>query len=155
MKFCFCCCFLKCSLRNGFDIEKLWGKRGGRATTRLQKLRKFAKPHIHFFDVLVNYAHILLHNFRQQQTVVHQSQYMHLSTLFEIFNFCPKIQLWFTDKIIHFWGVKNSWKYCGFGLFRCWQLWFHEKYYQKIFWWKLVKMLGLQRWVLTQRLGRC
>ena len=40
-----------------------------------EKLRKFAKPHIHFFDVLVNYAHILLHNFRQQQTVVHQSQY--------------------------------------------------------------------------------
>ena len=23
--------------------------------------------HIHFFDVLLNYAHILLHNFRQQQ----------------------------------------------------------------------------------------
>ena len=32
-----------------------------------EKLRKFAKPHIHFFDVLVNYAHILLHNFRQQE----------------------------------------------------------------------------------------
>ena len=30
-----------------------------------EKLRKFAKPH--FFDVLVNYAHILLHNFRQQE----------------------------------------------------------------------------------------
>ena len=47
-----------------------------------EKLRKFAKPHIHFFDVLVNYAHILLHNFRQQQTVVHQSQYVHLSKIF-------------------------------------------------------------------------
>ena len=31
-----------------------------------------------------------------------------------------------------FLGVKNSWKCCGFGLFSCWQLWFHEKNCQKI-----------------------
>ena len=48
-------------------------------------------------------------------------------TLFEIFIFCPKIQLWFPEKIVDFFGVKNSWKCCGFGLFCCWQLWFHEK----------------------------
>ena len=30
-----------------------------------------------------------------------------------------------------FFGVKNSLKCCGFGLFSCWQLWFHEKNYQK------------------------
>ena len=49
------------------------------------------------------------------------------NTLFEIFISCPKIQLWFPEKIVNFFGVKNSWKCCGFGLFSCWQLWFHEK----------------------------
>ena len=39
-----------------------------------------------------------------------------------------------------FW-VKNSWNCCGFGLFSCWQLWFHEKNCQKILVEKLVKML--------------
>ena len=48
-------------------------------------------------------------------------------TLFQIFIFSPKIQLWFPMKIVDFLGVKNSWKCCGFGLFSCWQLWFHEK----------------------------
>ena len=33
-------------------------------------------------------------------------------------------------------GVKNSWKCCGFGLFSCWQLWFHEKKCRKNFGWK-------------------
>ena len=32
-----------------------------------------------------------------------------------------------------FW-VKNSWKWCGLGLFSCWQLWFHEKNCQKKIW---------------------
>ena len=54
-------------------------------------------------------------------------------TLFEIFIFCPKIQLWFPEKIVDFLGVKNSWKCCGFGLFSCWQLWFHVKNCQKKF----------------------
>ena len=38
----------------------------------------------------------------------------------------------FTRKIVkkNCW-VKNSWKYCGFGLFTCWQLWFHEKNCQR------------------------
>ena len=51
-----------------------------------------------------------------------------LITLFEIFIFCPKIQLWFSEKIVDFSGVKNSWKCCGFS---CWQLWFREKNCQK------------------------
>ena len=54
-------------------------------------------------------------------------------TLFQIFIFSPKIQLWFPMKIVDFLGVKNSWKCCGFGLFSCWQLWFHEKNCQKNF----------------------
>ena len=29
-------------------------------------------------------------------------------------------------------GVKNSWKCCGFELFSYWQLWFHEKNCQKL-----------------------
>ena len=35
-----------------------------------------------------------------------------------------------------FFWLKNSWKCCGFGLFSCWQLWFHEKNCQKKFWLK-------------------
>ena len=51
-------------------------------------------------------------------------------TLFEIFIFCPKIQLWFTEKIVTKIWVKNyAWKCCGFGLFNCWQLWFHEPFF--------------------------
>ena len=58
---------------------------------------------------------------------------MYIFTLFEIFIFCPKIQLWFPEKIVDFFGWKNSWKCCGFALFSCWQLWFHEKICQKNF----------------------
>ena len=37
-------------------------------------------------------------------------------------------QLWFDEKNCQKKiGVKNSWKCCGLGLFTCWQLWFHEK----------------------------
>ena len=41
----------------------------------------------------------------------------HPNTLFEIFIFCPKIQLSFLEKIVDFFGVKNSRKCCSFGLF--------------------------------------
>ena len=51
------------------------------------------------------------------------------STLFKIFIFCPKIQLWFRIVL-----GENSWKCCGFWLFSCRQLWFHEKNCQKKFW---------------------
>ena len=59
-----------------------------------------------------------------------------IDTLFEIFIFCPKNQFWFPEKIVDFfWGEKLV-KYCGMGLFSCWQLWFHEKNCQKNFGWK-------------------
>ena len=74
------------------------------------------------------------------------------STLFQIFIFCPKIQLCFSEKIVDFFGVKNSWKCCGFGLPSCWQLWFHEKNCQKNLGEKLVKMLGFcQNWIFRQK----
>ena len=37
----------------------------------------------------------------------------------------------FTRKIFELFWVKNSWRCCGFGLFGCWQRWFHEKNCQK------------------------
>ena len=40
-----------------------------------------------------------------------------------------------------FFWEKNSWICCGFGLFSCWQLWFHEKNCQKNLDEVLVKML--------------
>ena len=44
--------------------------------------------------------------------------------------FVQKFNFDFPRKLSIFW-VKNSWKYCGFGLFSSWQLWFHEKNCQK------------------------
>ena len=38
--------------------------------------------------------------------------------------------------------MKNSWKCCGFGLFSCWQLWFHEKNCQNNFGWKTRENVG-------------
>ena len=55
--------------------------------------------------------------------------------------FVQKFNFDFPRKIVDFFGVKNSWKCCGFGLFSCWQLWFHEKNCQKKLGEKLVKML--------------
>ena len=49
--------------------------------------------------------------------------------------FVQKFNFDFPRKLLIFW-VKNSWKCCGFGLFSCWQLWFHEKNCQKKFGWK-------------------
>ena len=52
-------------------------------------------------------------------------------------------QLWFHEKNCQKkYWVKNSWKCCGFGLFSFWQLWFHEKNCIKKLDEKLVKMLG-------------
>ena len=78
-----------------------------------------------------------------QYNLMHYYQYtqQYKNTLFEIFIFCPKIQLWFPEKIVDFFLVKISWNCCGFGLFSCWQLWFHEKIVKKIWGEKLVKML--------------
>ena len=49
--------------------------------------------------------------------------------------FVQKFNFDFPSKLSIFW-VKNAWKYCGFGLFSYWQLWFHEKNCQKKIWLK-------------------
>ena len=73
-------------------------------------------------------------------------------TLFEIFIFCPKIQLWFPEKNCRIVLGENSWKCCGFGLLSCWQLWFHEKNCKKNLGEKLVKILGFcQNWIFGQK----
>ena len=88
-----------------------------------------------------NATHSKLTFFSHQD--LRDSWWCSLSTLFEIFIFCPKIQLWFPEKNCRFsWG-ENSWKCCGFGLFSCWQLWFHEKIWQKNFGWKIRENAGL------------
>ena len=57
------------------------------------------------------------------------------------FFFCPKIQLRFPEKIVDL-----------FGLFSCWQHWFHEKNCQKKLGEKLVKMLVFcQNWIFGQK----
>ena len=38
---------------------------------------------------------------------------------------------------------ENSWNCCGFGLFSCWQFWFHEKNCQKKFGWKSRENVGV------------
>ena len=40
--------------------------------------------------------------------------------------FSKKFNFDFPRKLWFFW-VKNSWKFCGFGLFNRWQLWIHEE----------------------------
>ena len=56
------------------------------------------------------------------------------------------------EKLSKKFGVKNSWKCCGFGLFSCWQLWFHEKNCQKKFWvknsWKCWRFALFSCWEL-------
>ena len=47
----------------------------------------------------------------------------------------------FRENCRFFW-VKNSRKSCGFGLFSCWQLWFHEKKCPKKFGWKSLENVG-------------
>ena len=59
--------------------------------------------------------------------------------------FVQKLNFDFPWKLSIFW-VKNSWKCsgCSFGLFNCWQLWFHEKNCEKkILGEKLVKLFGI------------
>ena len=79
---------------------------------------------------------------KNTQKVISQS-FFFKNTQFEIFIFCPKIQLWFPKKIVDFFGVKNSWKFCGFRLLNCWQLWFHEKNCQKKIGWKTRENVGV------------
>ena len=48
--------------------------------------------------------------------------------------FVQKFNFDFPKKLSIFFRVKNSWKFCGFELFSCWQFWFHEKNCQKKIW---------------------
>ena len=57
--------------------------------------------------------------------------------------FVQKFNIDFTKKIVYFYWLKNSWKYCGFGHFSCWQLWFHEKNCQKNLGWKTRENVGV------------
>ena len=68
-------------------------------------------------------------------------------TLFEIFIFCLKIQLWFPEKIVELFWVKNSWKCCGFRLFAVENFDFTRKFVKTFFSEKLVKMSAFcQNW---------
>ena len=66
--------------------------------------------------------------------------------------FVQKFNFDFPKKLSIILCVKNSWKCCGVGLFSCWQLWFHEKNWQKNLSEKLVKMLGFcQNWIFGEK----
>ena len=63
-------------------------------------------------------------------------------TLFEIFIFRPKIQLWFPGKIVDdFLGWKTRENVVVLGFLAVDNFDFTRKIVQKKFWWKLVKML--------------
>ena len=49
----------------------------------------------------LNHFPLILASFTNFKWLINQ-----LCTLFEIFIFCPKIQLWFPEKIVDFWGEK-------------------------------------------------
>ena len=49
-------------------------------------------------------------------------------------------------KNCRFFWVKNSWKCCGFGLFSCWQLWFHEKNCRNKNPWKCWGFVKIEFW---------
>ena len=81
-----------------------------------------------------------------------RNQISHQYTLFKIFIFCPKVQIWFSEKILEFFWCEKSRKCCGFGLFSCWQLWFHEKNCQKKIGWKTREnMVVCQNWIFGQK----
>ena len=116
----------------------------------------FFYPLLHFLASFLSYIPNAKCVFRDENplrffSLAFQSSWKN-NTLFEIFIFCSKIQLWFLEKIVDFLGLKNSWKCCGFGHFSCWQLWFHEKNCKKKLGEKLVKMLGFcQNWIFGHK----
>ena len=78
-----------------------------------------------------------------------------LNTLFEIFIFCPKIQLWFPEKNCRIVLGENSWKCCSFELFSCFD--FTRKIVKKIWgeklWFpeKIVKF-WCQNWIFRRKM---
>ena len=74
----------KCNLRNGFDIEKLRGKRGRATSRRLRKIAKICKT---TYTLLRRSSELRTHFVTQFPTaavdgvVVHQSQYALVSKI--------------------------------------------------------------------------
>ena len=72
--------------------------------------------------------------------------------------FVQKFNFDFPRKLSIFLG-ENSWKCCGFGLFICWQLWFHEKNCEKNFGWKTRENVGglskLNFWIKIWLFEQC
>ena len=85
---------------------------------------------------------------------------LHFHTVRNLHFLSKNSTLIYRENCRFFW-VKNSWKCCGFGLFSCWQLWFHEKNCQKKNWvknswkcWGFVKIEFLDK-NLTFRIVCC
>ena len=75
------------------------------------------------------------------------------STLFEIFIFCPKIQLWILEKIVDFLGWKTRENVVVFDFLPLDNFNFTRKIVKKKFGEKLVKMLWFcQNWIFGQKL---
>ena len=69
--------------------------------------------------------------------VIRHSHCSKSSFFVQKFNF-----VWFPEKKFRIVFGENSWKCYGFGLFSCWQLWFHEKNCQKKNGWKTRENVG-------------
>ena len=73
-------------------------------------------------------------------------------TLFEIFIFCPKIQLWFPEKIVHFFGWKTRENVLVLDFLAVDNFDFTRKIVKKILGLKLVKLLEpYQNWIFGQK----
>ena len=72
---------------------------------------------------------------------------LHLSfgdTLFEIFIFCPKIQLWFPEKIVDFLGWKTRENVAVLDFLAIDNFDFTRKIFKKILGENLVKIMGIR-----------
>ena len=75
-----------------------------------------------------------------------------INTLFEIFTFCPKIQLWFPEKIVDFLGWKTRENVVILDIIAVDNFDFTRKIVKKILGEKLVKMLRFcQNWIFGQK----
>ena len=76
----------------------------------------------------------------------------HPNTLFEIFIFCPEIQLWFPKKIVDFFGRKTNENVVVLQILGVDNFDFTRKIVEKNLGWKTVKMLGFcQNWISGQK----
>ena len=76
----------------------------------------------------------------------------YMSTLFKIFIFCPKIQLWFPEEIVEFLGWKTCENVVVLDFLAVDNFDFTRKIVKKNLGEKLVKMLGFcQNWIFGQK----